>query len=49
MANRLEGVLRNAALNRRLSQHVRTPYKATWYAEVPFKFIKQDAVAAEAV
>jgi len=45
MANRLERVVRNAAFNKRIAQQVSAPYRASWYDDAPFKFIKQDGLA----
>jgi len=42
IARRIKRHLKNTAFNEHLAKHVRQPYKESWYAEDPFKYIKGD-------
>ncbi len=46
MANRLERALRNPAFTGTVSKGIRTPYREGWYAEDPFRYIKQQEALA---
>jgi nitrogenase molybdenum-iron protein alpha chain len=41
IARRLYRLLKNPAFNRNLSEHVRLPYRESWYGEEPFKYIEE--------
>ena len=43
LARRLYRQLRNPAFNRRLSEHVKLPYRTEWYEADPFHYINQPA------
>jgi nitrogenase molybdenum-iron protein alpha chain len=47
MATRLERTLRNTAFNQTVSKAVKPPYKQSWYADDPFRYIKQDDALAQ--
>ncbi|MDR1916216.1 MAG: hypothetical protein LBQ58_06560 [Synergistaceae bacterium] len=43
IARRIKRHLANTSFNEKLSRNVRHPYRESWYAEDPFKYIKQGA------